>query len=109
MTETTADQLSAERPMDEYGDPDMMSEQSALMIQQAAEHYENKLREYVSTTQILLTIEDVLRLLDLDQDRDAARYAIPSITKALRNLGCKTEKLIVFIPPSRIPAGEIIG
>jgi len=42
------------------------------------------------------------------QDSDAALYAIPSIMKALHKLGCKTEKLIVFIPPSRIPAGETV-
>lgn len=109
MTETTADKLPAERPMDEYGDPDMMSEQSALMIQQAAEHYENKLRDFANGHNTIFAIEDVLSILELDQDRDATRFTIPSIAKALLNLGCTTEKMIVFIPPSRIPAGEIAG
>ena len=84
----------------------MMSEQAALMIDQASASYENKLREFVKNRGDIFVLEDVIALLGIDPDGDSTHYAIPSIVNALRNLGCKTEKLICFIPPSRVPANK---
>lgn len=106
-------QIPEARPLD--GDIEMMSEQAALMIDQAAEIYEKRLRCFVQIQGLwqdhanrIFTIDSAMMMLGLDRDRDATIYAIPSITKALQNLGCKAEKMIVFIPPIRIPDSEIV-
>ena len=66
-----------------------------------------RLAEFAEKANNLFVIEDVMAYLGINPESDGAVYAIPGITAALRQLGCKPEKLVCFIPPSM--DGQKIG
>jgi hypothetical protein len=75
----------------------------------SADFYEKELKEFVEQQKTVFVINDAIDFLGMDLDSDGARYAIPTLTKALQANGCKIAKLTVFIPPQRLPRVENTG